>query len=76
MQIVDLKKGTINLNKLIDRVTMSHQPLILSGGSVKAVLISQDHWNGIEETLHLLSIPGMHSSIKQAMSEPLTERKK
>jgi prevent-host-death family protein len=76
MQIADINKARINLNELIDQVTESHQPIIIAGGSVNAILISQDDWNGIQETLHLLSIPGMHGSIKQAMAEPLAKSKK
>ena len=76
MQIVDMNKGMINLDKLIDQVTKSHQPIIIAGGSVNAILISQDHWNGIQETLHLIKTPGMHESIKQAMTEPLAKSKR
>jgi PHD/YefM family antitoxin component YafN of YafNO toxin-antitoxin module len=76
MQIVDMNKGMIDLNKLIDQVTKSHQPIIIAGGSVNAILINQDHWNGIQETLHLIKIPGVHESIKQAMTEPLAKSKR
>ena len=76
MQIVDMNKGMIHLNKLIDQVTKSHQPIIIAGENVNAILISQDHWNGIQETLHLIKIPSMHRSIKQAMAEPLVKSKR
>jgi antitoxin YefM len=76
MQIVDMNKGMIDLNKLIDQVTKSHQPIIIAGENVNAILISQDHWNGIQETLHLIKIPSMHRSIKQAMAEPLVKSKR
>ena len=76
MQIVDINKSMVDLNKLIDQVTKSHQPIIITGGSVNAILISQDHWNGIQETLHLIKTPGMHESIKQAMTEPLAKSKR
>ena len=71
-----MNKGMINLDKLIDQVTKSHQPIIIAGGKVNAILISQDHWNGIQETLHLIKIPSMHRSIKQAMAEPLVKSKR
>jgi antitoxin YefM len=76
MQIVDMNKGMIDLNKLIDQVTKSHQPIIITGGSVNAILINQDLWNGIQETLHLIKIPNMHRSIKQSMAEPLAKSKR
>jgi PHD/YefM family antitoxin component YafN of YafNO toxin-antitoxin module len=76
MQIVDLYTSAIDLNELIDKVTGSHQPIMIAGGSVNAILISQDYWNGIQETLDLIKIPGVHESIKQAMTEPLAKSKR
>ena len=38
-----------------------------------AVLISEDDWNAIQETLYLCSIPGMRESIIEASKEPLEE---
>ena len=76
MQIVDLYTSAIDLDELIDKVKGSHQPIMINGGSLNAILISQDYWNGIQETLDLIKIPGVHESIKQAMTEPLAKSKK
>jgi len=40
------------------------------------VLISEEDWNSIQETLYLISIPGMRESIVNGMKEPLAESKK
>jgi PHD/YefM family antitoxin component YafN of YafNO toxin-antitoxin module len=40
------------------------------------VLISADDWSAIQETLYLLSVPGMRESIKQGMAEPLAKSAK
>jgi PHD/YefM family antitoxin component YafN of YafNO toxin-antitoxin module len=75
MRRVDISKDVIELEGLIDEVTKSNQPIAISGNGVSAILISQAHWSGIQETLHLLKIPGMHDSIRKAMAEPLIQSK-
>ena len=51
----------------------THQPIIITGKRGNAVLISEEDWNAISETLHLLSVPGMRESIKDGMAEELSE---
>lgn len=60
-----------NLYRLIDQVNKSHKPIHISGKNASAVLISEEDWSAIQETLHLLSIPGMGKSIKKGLKEPL-----
>jgi prevent-host-death family protein len=60
-----------NLYRLIDQVSKSHKPIHISGKNAGAVLISEEDWSAIQETLHLLSIPGMGKSIKKGLKEPL-----
>jgi prevent-host-death family protein len=59
-----------NLYRLIDQAADSHQPILISGTRANAVLLSEDDWTAIQETLHLLSVPGMRESIKTGMAEP------
>jgi PHD/YefM family antitoxin component YafN of YafNO toxin-antitoxin module len=40
------------------------------------VLIAESDWRSIQETLYLLSIPGMRRSIQQGMKEPLSNAAK
>ncbi|MCC7515795.1 MAG: type II toxin-antitoxin system Phd/YefM family antitoxin, partial [Pseudomonadales bacterium] len=49
----------------------SHQPIVISGKRTNAVLVSAEDWEAIQETLYLLSVPGMRESIKQGMAEPV-----
>ncbi len=60
-----------NLYRLIDETAESHQPIIITGKRTSAVLVSEDDWQAIQETLYLLSVPGMRESIKAGMAEPL-----
>jgi antitoxin YefM len=60
-----------NLYRLMDQAAESHQPVTIVGKRVDAVLVSAEDWQAIQETLHLLSVPGMRESIKAAMAEPV-----
>ena len=60
-----------NLYRLIDQTAESHQPIRIAGKRSSAVLISEADWEAIQETLYLISIPGMRESIKEGMAEPL-----
>lgn len=57
-----------NLYRLIDEVASSSEPVQISGRRADAVLVSADDWRAIQETLHLLSVPGMRESIIEGMS--------
>ena len=60
-----------NLYRLIDQAAQSHEPILISGKRANAVLLSEEDWAAIQETLHLLSVPGMRESIKSGMAEPV-----
>ena len=62
-----------NLYGLIDEANASHEPILITGKRANAVLISEDDWRSIQETLYLLSIPSMRDSIIQGMNTPLKE---
>ncbi|WP_288143730.1 type II toxin-antitoxin system Phd/YefM family antitoxin, partial [Accumulibacter sp.] len=51
----------------------SHQPIHIAGKRSSAVLLSAEDWQAVQETLYLLSVPGMRESIKEGMAEPLGE---
>lgn len=61
------------LYRLIDQAAESHEPIHISGKRASAVLVAEEDWHAIQETLHLLSVPGMRESIKEGMAEPLGE---
>jgi len=61
------------LYALIDEVGDSHQPVQITGKRGNAVLLSEADWNAIQETLHLVSIPGMRESILDGLATPAEE---
>ena len=73
MTILNASDARANLYRLIDQTNESHEPVIISGKRKNAVLLSEDDWNSIQETLYLTSISGMRESIIDGMKEPLSE---
>jgi antitoxin YefM len=73
MTVINASDARANLYRLIDQTNASHIPIIISGKRNKAVLISEEDWRSIQETLFLTSIPGMRESIIEGMKEPLEE---
>ncbi|MAM56295.1 MAG: type II toxin-antitoxin system prevent-host-death family antitoxin [Salinicola sp.] len=62
-----------NLYRLIDETAESHQPIVIMGKRNRAVLVSEEDWAAIQETLYLLSVPGMRESIREGMETPVDE---
>lgn len=73
MTTLTASEARATLYRLIDQATESHQPIHISGKRASAVLISAEDWQAIQETLYLLSVPGMRESIKKGMAEPLSK---
>jgi len=61
------------LYKLLDHVAQSHEPIQITGKRGSAVLISEDDWRAVQETLHLVSLPGMRASILEGMATPVDQ---
>ena len=61
------------LYTLLDEVALSHEPVQIAGKRNSAVLVSEEDWRAIKETLFLLGIPGMRESIRKGMNTPLEE---
>ena len=76
MSTITANQARANLNRLIDQAADSHKPIMIAGKRTNAVLISEDDWSAIQETLHLLAIPGMRESIKDSTAEPHAKSKK
>ena len=71
MTTLNVTEARANLYKLIDDTTVSHEPVVITGKRGNAVLLAEDDWNAITETLHLLSVPGMRESILEGMQESI-----
>ena len=59
MNTLTASEARANLYRLIDQTVESHEPIIISGKRSSAVLLSAEDWSAIQETLHLLAVPGM-----------------
>lgn len=73
MTVYSATKARASLYRLIDQVSETHKPIHITGKKTAAVLISEEDWLAIQETLHLLSIPGMGKSIRDGLKTPLNK---
>ena len=73
MTTLNATEARSKLYKLIDETAETHQPITITGKRGNAVLLSENDWHSINETLYLLSIPGMRESIRKGMAEKLDE---
>ena len=73
MTTLNATEARSKLYKLIDEAAETHQPITITGKRGNAVLLSENDWHAINETLYLLSIPGMRESIRKGMAEKLDE---
>jgi len=76
MTTLNATDARLKLYSLIDETASTHEPILITGKRTNAVLLSESDWKAINETLHLLSIPGMRESIKEGMEKKLSESSK
>lgn len=74
MTTLTVSKAKAILYHLIDQTAETHKPIIIAGKKSNAVLISEEDWGAIQETLYLLEIPKMRQSIKNSMAKPLIKK--
>ena len=68
MRTINVTKARANLYKLLNEASESHEPIQITGKKSNAILISEEDWRSIQETLFLLSIPGMRESIIEGLN--------
>ncbi len=73
MTTLSATEARTNLYKLLDRVSETHEPVLITGKRGNAVLVAEEDWRAIEETLYLLGIPGMRESIIEGMATAVDE---
>lgn len=73
MPSLSASEARATLYRLMDETAESHEPILISGRRHNAVLVSEEDWSAIQETLLLLSVPGMRESIREGMAEPVSE---
>ena len=71
MTTITATEARARLYGLLDETAESHEPIQIRGKRNSAVLVSEDDWRAISETLHLVSIPGMAASIRKGLKTPL-----
>ena len=73
MHTITHSQAKLNLHRLIDESAKSHQPILITGERNNAVLISEEDWTSIQESIYLLSTPGMRKSIRECIAAPIDE---
>ena len=71
MTTLTASEARAKLYKLLDKIAESHEPVQITGKRHDAILINEEDWRAIQETLYLLSIPGMRESIRKGLKTPL-----
>jgi antitoxin YefM len=69
--MIPVNQAQQELPDLIDSVSQSHQTIVIAGNNSNAVLLSEADWKSVQETLYLLSIPGMRESIREGLATPI-----
>ena len=73
MTTITATEARKRLYTLLDEVAESHDPVQIAGKRSSAVLVSEDDWRAVQETLYLQSVPGMRESILEGMQTPVDE---
>ena len=73
MSILTATQARANFYKLIESTSINHEPAFIKGKKHNAVLISEEDWKSMQETMYLLSVPGLYESILEGEKEPLEE---
>lgn len=73
MPTLSATEARSKLYRLIDQASSSHEPIVITGKRGNAVLLSEEDWRSVQETLYLLSIPGMRESIREGLATPIED---
>jgi len=73
MSTFTASEARAKLYHLIDEVSLHHDPVVITGKRHNAILVSEEDWSAIQETLFLLSVPNMRESIKRGLDTPASE---
>lgn len=76
MTSLPVTQARSKLYQLLDEAADSHEPIQITGKRSNAVLVSEEDWRSIQETLYLVSMPGMRDSIRAGLAEPLSKASK
>jgi antitoxin YefM len=71
MTSMTVSEARAKLYGLLDQAAETHEPIQITGKRGHAVLVCEEDWRAIQETLYLLSIPGMRESIRKGLRTPV-----
>ncbi len=71
MNTMNASEAREKLYRLLDETAAAHEPVLITGRRSNGVLLGEEDWNAIQETLYLLSIPGMRESIRKGLATPV-----
>jgi antitoxin YefM len=73
MRSIPVTRARQDLYRLLDEVSAGSEPVQITGPRSDAVLVSASDWEAIQETLYLLSVPGLREDLKEGMATPIEE---
>jgi prevent-host-death family protein len=73
MSIINATNARNNFFKVIEEAITTHEPVYVTGKSGNVVIVSEEDWRSIQETIYLSSIPGMKEKITKGLNTPLDE---
>ena len=73
MKQLKLEDVEANFEQVLDDVLVSGGPIKIVKDTGNAILVSEEIWRGLTETLSLMAIPGMRDSIRSGMRQPIAD---
>ena len=73
MKTINAGETEKTLQELLEETAASHEPIQIVSDASNGILVSEEDWRAIQETLYLLSIPGMRESIREGMATSIEE---
>lgn len=73
METINVTNARTKLFGIVDLVNENHEPVKILGKRGDAVILSADDWKAIEETMYIMSVPGLADDLKKSFSEPLED---
>jgi len=72
-KVMSVSQVRADIYNVMDETAQTHEPILITGKRNNVVMLSQEDWNAIEETLYLNAIPNMTNSIQDSMNAPDSE---
>ena len=72
-KVMSVSQVRADIYNVMDETAQSHEPVLITGKRNNVVMLSQEDWNAIQETLYLTSIPNMRESIIEGLNTPVEE---